>query len=175
MQAESTLASTREERIEAMMTRHGTSLFRICVAYLKDVALAEDAVQDTFVKAYRGLDGFAARHAGSEKAWLTRIAVNTCRDYQRTAWMRHTERGVAAEDLLATRDGGLRPEETTVMEAILTLTGKEKEVLLLRYYQGFSVDEISEILRTPKVTIYSRLRRAKARLRGVLEGREADE
>lgn len=48
-------------------------------------------MQDTFVKAWRHLDAFQNRHDGAEKAWLLRIAINTCRDYQRSMWFKKVE------------------------------------------------------------------------------------
>ena len=56
----------------------------MCYAMLRDAEQAKDAVQETFVKAYRAMDDW--RGACSEKTWLTRIAVNTCRDMRRSAW-----------------------------------------------------------------------------------------
>ena len=57
--------NVREETLRRMMTRYKNDLMRMCVAYLKDAALAEDAVQETFVKAYKALDAF--RGDSSEK------------------------------------------------------------------------------------------------------------
>ena len=66
----------RAARAEDMIRAYGTPLLRLCAACLGDVSLAEDAVQDTFLKAYRHLDAFSAQSAKAEKAWLCRIAVN---------------------------------------------------------------------------------------------------
>ena len=68
----------KEMHLEQLMNQYGDSLLRLCYLYLKDAALAQDAVQDTFVKAWKKLDTFEGR--SSEKTWLCRIAVNTCRD-----------------------------------------------------------------------------------------------
>ena len=81
-----------EKRLEALMNAYGTQLKRLCCLYLRDAALAEDAVQETFLKAWRAMGKF--RGECSEKTWLTRIAVNVCRDMQRTAWFRRLDRRI---------------------------------------------------------------------------------
>lgn len=75
--------SERAAWLEQAMARYEESLLRMCFAYLGDAALAEDAVQETFVKAYRALPDF--RGEAQEKTWLTRIAINTCKDVRRGA------------------------------------------------------------------------------------------
>ena len=93
--------SRRDQTIERLITQHQTSLLRLCYVQLQDQALAEDAVQETFLKAYKGFDSF--RGDSSEKTWLTRIAVNTCRDFQRGGWFKHTDRRVTP-DMLPTEE-----------------------------------------------------------------------
>ncbi len=69
----------RSEELERLMDWYGDEIKRFCTLQLKDSFQAEDAAQDTFVKAWKALDTF--RNDSSEKTWLIRIAVNTCRDY----------------------------------------------------------------------------------------------
>lgn len=83
--------------LEDAMLRYEESLLRMCFAYLGDTSLAEDAVQETFLKAYQSLDSF--RGDASEKTWLLRIAINTCKDVRRSAWFRHVDRSVALDTL----------------------------------------------------------------------------
>lgn len=73
--------SDRERALVDMVERYQTPLRRMCCAILHDAALSEDAVQETFLKAYRAIDGF--RGECGEKTWLMRIAINTCRDMRR--------------------------------------------------------------------------------------------
>ena len=72
----------KDERIERMVNLYQLSLLRLCVMYLHDEEQAKDAVQETFIKAYRNLDSFRAD--SSEKTWLTRIAINTCKNMHRS-------------------------------------------------------------------------------------------
>ena len=87
----------RRETLERPMLAHGTQIKRFCTLQLRDAALAEDAAQEVFVKAWKGLASFRAECG--EKTWLTRIAVNTCRDYQRTGWFRFMDRSLTPEEL----------------------------------------------------------------------------
>ena len=70
------------ELLKVMAEKYQLSLLRLCFAYLHDRTLAEDAVQETFLKAYRSISGF--RNKSSEKTWLSHIAINCCRDMNKT-------------------------------------------------------------------------------------------
>ena len=83
--------------IEEMIARYGDDILRLCLLYLGDRQLAEDAFQETFVKAWKGRDAF--RGESSEKTWLSRIAVNTCRDMLRSGWFRLMKRSEPVEAL----------------------------------------------------------------------------
>lgn len=80
------LAESLEETMERLMERHGDGLMRLCFMMLSDHALAEDAVSETFFKAFRAYPRF--RHDSSEYTWLTRIAINTCHSLRARAWFR---------------------------------------------------------------------------------------
>lgn len=82
-------ADSREE-IARLMDKHGSSLLRMSALYLKDAFLAQDAVQETFLKTYRHLRDFHGE--SSEKTWLTSICNNTCRDMLKSAYFRHNSR-----------------------------------------------------------------------------------
>ncbi len=156
----------REERITRLMERHGRELKRLCFLYLKDLSLAEDAAQETFLKAYKALDSF--RGESSEKTWLTRIAVNVCRDMQRSAWWRHVDRKVALESLPEPSDPPETPDPT-VMGEIMALSTRHREVILLRYYQEMEIADIATALSIPEGTVKSRLGRAREKLAKKLE------
>ena len=101
-----------------MMARHGGDILRLCLLYLGDRQLAEDAFQETFVKAWRHRDAF--RGECSERTWLSRIAVNTCRDMLRRGWFRLMRRSQPIEtllDLAAPQHADAAP----VRDAVLTL------------------------------------------------------
>ena len=68
--------SNRPSELDRLMEQYGSSLLRMSALYLKDASLAQDAVQETFLKAYRRLQNY--RGESSEKTWLTAICIN-CR------------------------------------------------------------------------------------------------
>ena len=159
----------REAVIRRMIGEHQTALMRLCYLYLHDVQLAEDAVQETFIKAYRTLDTF--RSASSEKTWLTRIAMRTCCDMRRSFWFRRMDRRVTPEMLPDPVQSPLE-EETALTVAVMNLPQKEREVILLYYYQDMNVNEIARTLGVTQPTVSYRLKRAREKLRQEMEGRE---
>lgn len=161
--------SSREQELIRLVETYQTSLRRISYAILRDEDLAQDAVQETFLKAYKGWDTF--RGECGEKTWLMRIAINTCRDLKRSAWFRHLDRRITPEDLpLATSP---EDERTELTIAIMRLPEKLKEVVLLYYYQRMTTREIAQALDVPQSTVSTRIKRARDKLRAWLEGGES--
>ena len=156
----------RREWLESAISRWEKPILRLCFAYLGDTALAEDAVQETFFKAWKHYDSF--RGEAEEKTWLMRIAMNTCKDLLKSSWARNTDRFVTPEQL---PEGAVPFEERddTVTRAVMSLPPKLREATLLRWYQGLSLDEMSRVLRLPKSTVNYRLKKAKTMLKGELE------
>ena len=156
----------KEAVLERLMTQYGTQLLRMCCLHLRDASLAEDAVQDTFVKAYRRLDDL--RDESSERAWLMRIAINTCRDYLRTAWLRRIDRRVSLDMLPEASIDGTFPDQTVITE-VMGLPPRLREAVLLRYYQGLKMKEMADALNISLSTVKQRLERANTILHSRLE------
>ncbi len=157
----------REAEIERLMTLYEDSLLRMCFVYLHDAGLAEDAVQETFLKAYNSLDSF--RGESSEKTWLMRIAINTCKDIRRSKWFCLVDRRIAL-DHIPEAVCAFKPQDETLIISVMRLPGKYKVAVLLYYYQGLTVGEIGETLGIAKPTVYARLKKAQAKLKTELEG-----
>jgi len=156
--------------MEEMIARYGDGILRLCLLYLGDRQLAEDAFQETFVKAWRRKDTF--RGESSIKTWLSRIAVNTCRDMLRRGWFRLMKRSEPIESLFALA----APQEEAradVRDAVLALPGKYREVIVLYYDQEMTLKEIAETTGMTVNSVSTRLRRARALLRKAL-GEEVD-
>lgn len=164
--------SIREEQLRRLMSLYKNDLMRMCYAYLNDAALAEDAVQETFIKAYRSMDGF--RNESGERSWLTRIAINTCKDMRRSSWFRLFDRRVSLDELPEPIQSSLSGDDGWLMEDILNLPDREKDVVLMYYYQGMDIREIGEALKLNASTVSKRLKKARRRLRGILEGGHRD-
>ena len=107
----------RREWLEKAIARWEKPILHLCFAYLGDTALAEDAVQETFLKAWKHYDRF--RGEAEEKTWLMRIAMNTCKDQLKSGWFRNTDRSVTP-DLLPESVPSL---VTNITLAISTIMG----------------------------------------------------
>lgn len=161
--------AAREELFCQLVERYQSSLLRMCCVYLKDNALAEDAVQETFVKAYRNLTTF--RGESSEKTWLFRIGMNVCRDMRRGRWFRYVDLRVTP-DTLPIPAGEAEEDYEELAQAIVLLPDKYKEVILLHYYQNMNVRETAQALGLAPSSVSNRLKKAHARLKSLLERRD---
>ena len=163
--------SGRDQAIERLISEYQTPLLRLCYMQLHDRALAEDAVQETFLKAYRAYGQF--RGQSSEKTWLSRIAVNVCRDVQRGSWFRHTDRRVTP-DMLPEASAEPDGQDIDLALAIMALPRKLREAIILYYYQDMGTEEIAEALGIAQSSVSNRLKRGREKLRKALEGRDQD-
>ncbi len=163
----------RERRFERLVEQHQERLLRTCFLYLRDWTLAEDAVQETFLKAYRGLDAF--RGDSSEKTWLMRIAMNVCLDMNRSGWFRLMNRRITPEMLPEKAAEISDDADEALTLAVMQLPRKMREVMLLYYYQGMNVQEIADVLHIAHSSVSGRLKRGRERLKRLMEGRGADE
>ena len=162
----------REARLCRLMTLYERELLRMCYVYLRDLPLAEDATQETFVKAYRHLADF--RGESAEKTWLMRIAINTCKDMRRAAWFRYVDRSVTPEQAPDPTEDVAAEDDALTCE-VMRLPRKLMEVVLLYYYQGMTLEEIAQALGITAPSVSARLKRARDKLRIALEGGPAHE
>lgn len=136
-----------------------------------DTALAEDAAQEAFVAAWRGLPRF--RGDSRFSTWLYRLSTNAAIDC-----LRREKRHRDTDDLedVDLPDGGDGPQETAeraetqnaVRRALALLSDEHRQVLLLRYMQELDYGEIAAALQVSEGTVKSRINRAKARLKALL-------
>ena len=153
-------------RIEEIIDLYGDDILRLCLLYMGDRQLAEDAFQETFVNAWRRQGTF--RGESSEKTWLTRIAVNVCKSTLRR------EQPLPLSDA---SEGSYEAQfrDDTVLQAVFALPNKLREVVLLYYFQELSTPEIAKMLHLPRNVITARLSRARTRLKTDLKGWYFDE
>lgn len=162
----------QNERFERLVNQCQASLLRTCYMYLRDREQAEDAVQETFFKAYRNFGAF--RGESAEKTWLMKIAINTCRDMRRTGWFLHMDRRVTPEMLPDASVPFEEIEEGLIVE-VMNLPLRLREVVLLYYYQNMDTNEIAQTLGIARSSVSGRLQRARKKLREILEGTDSDE
>ncbi len=156
-----------EERLTRLMQTHGNSVLRVCYLYLKDYALAQDAAQTTFVKAWQAIH--TLREDSTEKAWLMRIAVNTCKSTLRSREYRLYAHSPDMEELTDSSADDAFPD-ATVLNTVMALPEKYREVIMLHYYQGLSSPVMAKVLKLPQATILTRLHRARKLLESQLKG-----
>ena len=149
--------SNRPVDWETLITQNENRLYRAALAILGDPQEAEDAVQDAFVR-------FLERRPENLEnpgAWLTRVLVNGCKSRLRLAWRRVGP----LPDTLATPG----PEEREELEELFSLPPEDRAVIHLHYYEGWSTDEIAQMLGQRPGSVRSRLSRAREKLRKLLE------
>lgn len=156
----------RAERLTRLVHAHQATLMNLCYMYLRDHELAKDAVQETFLKAYRAIDALEGEDGA--RAWLTKIALNTCRDMKRSAWHRHLNRSVTPEDIPCAAEEGAYPDALELADAIMRLPDKYKEVILLHYFQDMPLKDIAPVVGITKSMVSRRISKARAMLHGLL-------
>lgn len=168
-----TLAGDREA-FGGLIARHEEAAFRAAYLILRDAAAAEDAAQDAFVRAYRGLAGF--RDGAPFRPWLLRIVTNTALNAARGRGRRE---GLFARLASAPAANEPPPERAIVVDeerrmlwdAINSLPGDDRMVLYLRHFLELPEREIATVIGKAPGTVKSRLSRASLRLRRVIEAR----
>jgi RNA polymerase sigma-70 factor (ECF subfamily) len=136
-----------------------------------DRSLAEDLVQETFLRALRSIGQYL--HPRPFKPWLYAIALNLARDHYKQAEMRHVDTilDVFEPSFDDPPDARLQAGEEvrSVAAAVSKLPKRQREAVILRYYQGQSLAEIAEVLQVPVGTVKSRISLGLRRLRECLE------
>lgn len=152
---------SNEERLEQWMACYGDMLLRVCYLQLGDRMLAEDALQETFLRAWRHMDQFQRRHGACEGTWLTRIAINTCATVRRSAWFRRVDRRAAPEALPLNAP----PEDAALLADLTRLPDKLRRVIVLRYFQRLTLQEAAQVLAVSRSTAWAWERKALRLLR----------
>ena len=139
---------------------YGAMLYRLCYLLLCSKTDAEDAVQDTFIRFLQKQPGFT--NDEHEKAWLIRVAKNICYDKQRFRFRRKAVALSEAETI------SFAPEDSEVLRELMCLPEKCKTPLYLHYYEGYSVQEIAEMLRSTESAVKTWLFRGRQKLKLML-------
>ena len=148
-----------EEELIRLVDAYSGVLLGLCRLTLGDTAMAQDIVQETFLKAWRSIGRFEAKNGCSARTWITRIAGNTCRDYLKRSWYKHESRLISPEDLK--KLGNAPEEERELIMDVMHLPEKYRQVLLLVSMQGMTIREAAECMQTSTATIFRRLEKAR--------------
>ena len=165
------LAAQRGDRsaFRGLYERYRDRLNNLIFYTLGDAVWAEDVLQIVFIKIYKGLPGF--RYQSSPATWMYRIALNECLNQQQRRGAPH----VPFEELLGSGedlDRGALPDlahadrerREIVSQAVMELSPKLRAVIVLKYVEGLSYDEMAGVLDCSVGTVASRLSRALRRL-----------
>lgn len=159
------------EAFAVLVERHHERCLRMAVRLLGNSEDAEETVQDAFVRAYRALGRYEEREQFGP--WLTRILVNRCRTAM-SRRMRHAKTFVDDEIAIAaaaTRDGadgGMWRAE--VERALLALPADQREAFVLKHVEELEYEAMAEITGAGISALKMRVKRARERLRVLLEG-----
>ncbi len=155
---------------ERLYREHGDRMKSIAMNLVRNAADAEDAVQDAFLKIYRGASGFRGGSAFS--TWIYRILVNACYDLMRKS-QRRAEGPLPAEVAFAAGTGADHPLRLSLEVAVGRLAPRERAAFLLCEVEGFSHREAGEILEVNENASRTLLFRAKRRLQQELRAARA--
>jgi RNA polymerase sigma-70 factor (ECF subfamily) len=138
------------EALDGLVRRYQRVLFVLCFGLLRNADDAEDAVQEAFLRALRALPRF--RREASARTWLSRIAVNVCREWQRARRRRHEVAPLDRIDDLAEPLASACAEleaiqQLAVARALDDLPARQREIFLLHVWEGWTVLEIAASLR----------------------------
>ena len=146
--------------------RYADLVRRVCMSHLKNHADTEDIFQTVFLKYVTGTTEFESEE--HEKAWFIRVTINACKDLLRSFFRSRT---VSLDDLLEQPDQ-VPEDHREVLEAVLALPDKYRDVVYLHYYEGYTAPEIGTILHKNPNTVYTLLTRARDELRKMLGGED---
>ena len=153
-----------DREVESAIQRYGDTVRRLCLIRLKNESDTEDIFQNVFLKYALSDVRFTSRE--HEKAWLIRVTLNACKDLLKSFFRTRT---VPLEELLE-QPAPMQPEYAQVLEAVLGLPQRYRDVIYLHYYEGYTAPEIGELLGKGANTVYTWLARGRQLLREKLGG-----
>lgn len=164
-------AARREDRgaFKALYERYRDRVYNLAFYSLGEELWAEDVLQIVFLKIYRGLPAF--RYEASLSTWIYRIAVNECQNQLQRRGAKHVPLdAILGSDeefdsaQLPDTEQLERERRQILRDAVMDLSPKLRGVVVLKYVEGLSYDEIARVLECAPGTVASRLNRALAEL-----------
>ena len=152
--------------IAEALNKHADMVRRICFIYLRSGHDVDDIFQDVFLQLLQRKTPFESSE--HEKAWLIRVTTNRCKDVLKSFWRSKVD----LAEMMAIPGAG--PDDTDLLQVVLALPQKYKDVVYLHYYEGYTVPEMARILERKENTIYSNLHRARAIMKKKLGGMDHD-
>lgn len=153
-----------EQEVNRAIEQYSDTVRRLCMIHLKNHADTEDIFQTVFLKYV--LSSVSFENEEHEKAWFIRVTINACKDLLKSFFRTH----IVSLDEILDQPASLPPDNREVLEAVLSLPSKYRDVVYLHYYEEYSAPQISRILNKNVNTIYTLLTRSKEMLRKKLGG-----
>ncbi len=148
-----------ESKLSGYIHKYHGTIFRIAYGYMKNTHDSEDIVQEAFLRLYCSEAEFETDE--NVKAWLIRVTINLCKDALKSIWLKgRTELNINIP---------VKSEkESILLDIINKLKPDYRGVILLFYYEGYSVKEIAEICSISTTAATTRLSRARKKLKEML-------
>ena len=153
-----------EEEVNRAIEAYSNMIRRLCMIHLKNYADTEDIFQTVFLKYVLSSGSF--ENEEHEKAWFIRVTINACKDLLKSFFRSRT----VPLDALAEFPQELPPDHREVLEAVLSLPAKYRDVVYLHYYENYTAPQISRLLNKKVNTVYTLLNRSRQMLREKLGG-----
>ena len=155
-----------EQEARRAIERYGNTVRRLCMMHLKNHADTEDIFQTVFLKYVLSSVSFESDE--HEKAWLIRVTINACKDLLKSVFRSRT----VSLDQLLDQPAPMPPDHREVLEAVLALPKKYRDVVYLHYYEGYAVREIAALMQANPSTVQTWLMRARGQLKTNLKEAE---
>lgn len=129
-----------EQDVNRAIEQYSGMIRRLCMIYLKNYADTEDIFQTVFLKYVLSSVSFESDE--HEKAWFIRVTINSCKDLLKSFFRSRT---VSLDEIIE-QPSQLSTDNIEVLDAVLSLPQKYKDVVYLHYYEGYTAPQISRIL-----------------------------
>ena len=146
--------------VHEIVQTYSDTLIRIAVQQTKNMSEAEDIVQEVYMTLMRQKKPFD--NEAHLKAWLIKVTFNKCKDYFKSSRFKKTVTITEEMTFIA-------KEEQIVLPEIFELEQKERAIVYLHYYEGYTTVEIANLLEMKVNTVGSKLRRVRMKLKTILE------
>lgn len=150
------------EQFTAYAQRHIDTVYRVAYNYIKSPPDADDVTQNVFLKLLQARKPFESD--AHVKNWLIRVAINECKNLVRSKWWKSESFDECAASLSFDS-----PAHSDLFYAVMALPKKYRMPIYLHYYEEYSTQEIAELLKLPKNTVCTQLKRGRELLRESLQ------
>ncbi|MED4252980.1 sigma-70 family RNA polymerase sigma factor [Priestia megaterium] len=144
--------------LEEAMNEYGQSILQLVYSYVRNSTVSEDLTQEIFVKFYNSLPTYSKQ--SSLKTWLWRIAINHCKDYLKSWYVRkmqfieHIHTMFESSKEMIEEEMVKKEESEELVQNVMSLPLKYRELIYLHYFEGYTIKEIAELLSINSNTIY---------------------